>query len=47
MLLIHGAFGIGGLIGPIVVYFFEEYAYYALGVLMVLVIPVYMALKTP
>jgi hypothetical protein len=47
MLICHGMFGIGGLIGPIVVYLFEFHSYIAMGVLIMAISPFYYYLPTP
>ncbi len=47
MLICHGVFGIGGLIGPIFVYIFEIYSFLVMGFLIVAVTPLYIKLKTP
>lgn len=47
MLICHGMFGVGGLIGPILVYFFEVYSFAVMGVLIIAIAPAYYFLKTP
>lgn len=47
MLVCHGVFGIGGLIGPILVYIFEIHSFAVMGVMIVLIAPFYWILKTP
>lgn len=43
----HGAFGIGGLIGPFIVYFYEINAFAFIGILMVLHFWIYFQLPSP
>lgn len=45
--LIHGALGIGGLLGPIAVYYFELNTLIFMGILLVCSVPFYFYLKTP
>ena len=47
MLMAHGIFGIGGLIGPLIVYFFEGQSYTVLGLITAAVIPWLMMKKSP
>lgn len=47
MLVCHGVFGVGGLIGPILVYIFEIHSFAVMGLLIALVSPFYWILKTP
>ena len=47
MLIGHGMFGIGGFIGPLIVYLFEEYSYLFMGFFILGVSPCYYFLKTP
>jgi hypothetical protein len=47
MLLNHGVFGIGGLIGPILVYIFELKSFMIMGFMIAIVTPFYFQLKTP
>jgi MFS transporter, FHS family, Na+ dependent glucose transporter 1 len=47
MLLTHGLFGIGGLIGPFIIYLFEGQAYGVFGIMVMAVIPFYIKIKTP
>lgn len=47
MLICHGQFSIGGLIGPILVYFFEIYSFAVMGLMILIVAPAYYFLKTP
>jgi fucose permease len=47
MLVLHGLFGIGGLVGPIIVYFFELRSFMVMGVLIVIIAPFYCILQTP
>lgn len=44
MLSIHGTFGIGGLIGPLIVWMFETNSYIVIGLLMATMIPSYLYL---
>lgn len=37
----HGMFGVGGLISPLVVLYFEESTYFYLGLVMFMVVPAY------
>ena len=43
----HGAFGIGGLIGPILVYLFGEWSFASMSVVFLLTGPAYLFLKSP
>jgi MFS family permease len=43
----HGGFGIGGLIGPYVVYLFEEYSFLVLGAMGIVLIPFYFIFPSP
>ena len=43
----HGAFGIGGLIGPFFVYLFGFQSFIAIGIVFLCVSPAYMILKSP
>lgn len=47
MLLTHGLFGIGGLLGPIIVYFFSTKAFLVLGILTATIIPFCFAIRSP
>lgn len=47
MLICHGMFGIGGLLGPIFVYIFEIYSFLFMGVIIALITPFYIKLNTP
>ena len=47
MLLTHGLFGIGGLVGPFLVYFFEGSVFGVYGFLVVAVVPFYFKIKSP
>jgi len=47
MLLTHGLFGIGGLIGPFLIYIFEGKAFGVFGIMVMAVIPFYFKIKTP
>jgi hypothetical protein len=47
MLLVHGVFGIGGLIGPVIVYIFEDRSFIVIGVLVLLMAPFYYFLPSP
>jgi hypothetical protein len=47
MLLTHGLFGIGGLIGPVLVYIFEGRAFGVFGLMIAVVIPFYFKIKSP
>ena len=47
MLVTHAVFGLGALIGPIFVYLFSDYSYLCFGLLVALVIPFYLKIKTP
>ncbi len=47
MLICHGVFGIGGLLGPILVFIFEIYSFLFMGIIIALVTPFYIKLKTP
>ena len=43
----HAVFGVGGLIGPFIVYFFSTKAFIAMGILSAVAIPFYMKVKSP
>jgi hypothetical protein len=45
--LIHGALGIGGLLGPVTVYFFELNTLTFMGILILCLVPFYFYLLTP
>lgn len=47
MLLTHGLFGVGGLLGPIIVYFFSTKGFLVLGILTATIIPFSLKLKSP
>ncbi len=47
MLICHGMFGIGGFIGPVIVYVFEENSYIIMGIFVFCIAPCYYFLKTP
>ncbi len=47
MLLTHGLFGIGGLLGPIIVYCFSTKAFLVLGILTATIIPFCLKIKSP
>ena len=47
MLVTHGVFGLGALCGPVIVYLFSDYSYLCFGLLVALVIPFYLKIKTP
>jgi hypothetical protein len=46
-MLNHGFFGIGGLVGPFIVYVFETNAFAVIGLLFAIMIPAYMKLPNP
>ena len=43
----HGAFGIGGLIGPLFVFFFGFESMLAMSVIFILICPVFLFLSSP
>jgi hypothetical protein len=43
----HGAFGVGGLLGPYIVYLFELNTYYILGVCGLVLCPLYFCFTSP
>lgn len=47
MHMLHGSYGIGGLISPLVIYVFELKSYLFIGILMVLMAPFYWKLQSP
>lgn len=47
MLIGHGAFGVGGILSPILVYIFELKAYLVFGGLIFLLIPLLLKMKSP
>lgn len=47
VLVCHGFFGIGGLCGPLLVYFFETYSYVVMGTIATISIPFYCFLESP
>ena len=47
MLLTHGIFGVGGLLGPIMVYIFEVQAFAVVGLLILFTLPAYLLLPPP
>lgn len=47
MLIGHGAFGIGGILSPILVYIFELKAFLVFGGLIFLIIPFFLKMKSP
>ena len=47
MLIAHGIFGIGGLLGPYLIYVFENISFAVFGALMVITIPFYLRNKSP
>lgn len=47
MLIGHGAFGVGGIFSPLVVYFFELNAFIVNGCLMFLLLPFFFKMETP
>jgi hypothetical protein len=47
MLLTHGVFGIGGLVGPVLVYIFELKSFLIMGIVVAIVTPSYFYLPSP
>ena len=47
MLVLHGTFGIGGLISPMLISLFDIESYFIMGVLLGLLAPLYYKLKSP
>lgn len=47
MHILHGSYGIGGLISPIIIYVFELNSYMIIGTLMLALVPFYLSLNTP
>jgi FHS family Na+ dependent glucose MFS transporter 1 len=47
LLLTHGVFGLGGLIGPLLVYIFEINTFIVMGLLVALVVPFYIMKPSP
>ena len=45
--ILHGAFGIGGLIGPFIVYLFELQTMTIISLLFLILIPLYCRIKSP
>ena len=45
--VLHGAFGIGGLIGPFLVYLFELQALTVMGIFFLLLLPLFLRIKSP
>ena len=43
----HGAFGVGGLLGPLLVYWFEEWSYAVMSAAFVISAPVYLLIESP
>ena len=47
MHVLHGSYGIGGLLSPILIYTFQLNSYLVIGVLMLLMVPFYYKLNSP
>lgn len=47
MLILHGTYGLGGLLGPILIAVFEIDSFLIVGVLLGLLAPIYYRLKSP
>lgn len=47
MHILHGSYGIGGLISPIIIYVFQLNSYMVIGTLILALVPFYSKLKTP
>jgi len=47
LMITHGMFGIGGFVGPIVIYIFETNTYAIMGFVCLLMIPIILRLKEP
>lgn len=47
MMIGHGAFGVGGIISPIIVYFFELNTFIVFGLVVLLLTPFMLKMKTP
>ena len=45
--VLHGAFGIGGLLGPFIVYLFELYAMVVIGIFMLILAPIFWLTPSP
>ena len=47
MLIGHGVFGVGGLIGPYLIYIFENSSFAVFGMAMIITVPFYLKMKLP
>ena len=47
MHILHGSYGIGGFISPIIIYAFKLNSYMVIGTLMLALVPFYLKLQTP
>jgi hypothetical protein len=47
MHVLHATYGIGGLIGPVIIYIFELNSYLIVGILIVVMVPFYFKLESP
>jgi len=47
MHILHGSYGIGGLISPIIIYVFQLNSYMVIGTLILALVPFYSKLETP
>lgn len=47
MHILHGSYGIGGLISPIIIYAFKLNSYMVIGTLILALVPFYFKLQTP
>lgn len=46
-MITHGMFGLGGLVGPIIVYLFEDNAFAVMGIVFLVLLPFFFMLKEP
>ena len=46
-MITHGMFGLGGLVGPIIVYLFEDYAFAVMGIVFLVLLLFFFMLKEP
>ena len=46
-MITHGMFGLGGLVGPIIVYLFEDNAFAVMGIVFLVLLPFFFFLKEP
>lgn len=47
LMITHGMFGLGGLVGPIIVYFFEDNAFAVIGLVFLALLPAFFLLNEP